>query len=465
MISDKELLELEALLREDEIYEANISFWNYCKLVAPDFYKEDREYLKEMCNDLQEFYEDDKHDALIMNLPPRHGKSRTATLFVQWCLGKDNNNKIMTGSYNEDLSTMFSKQVRDKIVEEKADSNIIVYNEIFPGTKIKRGDAAAKKWSLEGQSNNNYLATSPGGTATGFGADIMIIDDVIKSAYEANNKIILEKQWDWFTNTMLSRLQGKRKIILIMTRWSTHDLAGKALSFFEDAGFRTRSIIMKAWDGEKMLCDDVLNKQQFDVLSEMIGEDILSANYNQIPIDLKGALYKTFLTYKEAPEFIQIMNYTDTADKGNDYLCSITFGIYNNKAYILDIYYTQDPMEVTEVELAKRLLKYKVNICRIESNNGGRGFSRNVERLTRELGNNHTSFIPFTQTKNKEARILTGASGVMQNIYYPEDWKKLYKEYYTDITSYQRIGKNEHDDAPDALTGVYEQLDNNSWGW
>lgn len=464
MISNKELLELEQLIREEEIYQCKLSFWEYCKIKASDFYMEGRDYLKEMCNDMQEFYDSDDN-VLIINCPPRHGKSRTATLFVQWCLGKDNSIKIMTGSYNETLSTMFSKQVRNTITEEKADENIIVYNDIFPNTRIKRGDAAAKMWSLEGQSANNYLATSPGGTATGFGADIMIIDDLIKSAYEANNAKILEDHWDWFTNTMMSRLQGKRKIILIMTRWSTRDLAGKALSFFEDAGLKIKHINMAAFDGDKMLCDDVLNKEQFDVLAETLGEDILEANYNQKPIDLKGALYKTFLTYEETPEFTQIMNYTDTADKGSDYLCSITFGIYNNKAYVLDIYYTQDAMEVTEIEVAKRMLAYKVNICRIESNNGGRGFSRNVERLTRELGNNHTAFIPFTQTKNKEARILTGSTGVMQNIYYPKEWKKLYKEYYTDITTYQRIGKNEHDDAPDALTGVYEQLDNNTWGW
>lgn len=369
----------------------------------------------------------------------------------------------MTGSYNETLSTMFSKQVRDKITEEKADDNIIVYNEIFEKTKIKRGDAAAKMWSLEGQSCNNYLATSPGGTATGFGADIMIIDDVIKSAYEANNKIILEKQWDWFTNTMLSRLQGKRKIILIMTRWSSHDLAGKALRFFEDAGLNIKSIIMKAFDGEKMLCDDVLNKKQFDILSETIGEDILSANYNQVPIDLKGALYQSFITYNEMPEFTQIMNYTDTADQGSDFLCSITFGIYNRRAYLLDVYYTQEPMEVTEEELARRLAEYRVNNCKIESNNGGRGFSRNVKRISLENGNNNTAFNPFTQTKNKEARILTGSSGVVRNVLYPEDWKKRWKQFYNDITTYQRIGKNEHDDGPDALTGVFEQL--NSWGW
>src|SRR5699024_12313025 len=84
--------------------------------------------------------------------------------------------RSMTGSYNETLSTVFSKQVRNGIQEEKAQPDQIVYNDIFPETKIKYGDSAMNLWSLEGQ-YNNYLATSPTGTATGFGASLLIIDN------------------------------------------------------------------------------------------------------------------------------------------------------------------------------------------------------------------------------------------------------------------------------------------------
>ena len=99
--------------------------------------------------------------------------------------------KIMTGSYNETLSTVFSKNVRNTIQEVKADEDKIVYSDIFDA-KIKFGDGAMNLWSLQ-DGYNNYLATSPTGTATGFGADIIIIDDVIKNAEEANNALVLEK--------------------------------------------------------------------------------------------------------------------------------------------------------------------------------------------------------------------------------------------------------------------------------
>ncbi|EEI10459.1 hypothetical protein HMPREF0348_3037, partial [Enterococcus faecalis TX0104] len=94
---------------------------DYCKLMASDFYKQDRVYLKELCNDLQEFIYDSEDNVLVINEPPRHGKSRTAGKFVEWLLGNDNQKKIMTGSYNETLSTTFSKSVRNTVQEIKAD--------------------------------------------------------------------------------------------------------------------------------------------------------------------------------------------------------------------------------------------------------------------------------------------------------------------------------------------------------
>ena len=99
---------------------ARRDFWQYCKLKAPDFYKEDRSFLHDFCNELQSFVKSDD-EVMVVNMPPRHGKSRTVGNFVEWILGNDQTQKIMTGSYNETLSTTFSKGVRNTILEEKAD--------------------------------------------------------------------------------------------------------------------------------------------------------------------------------------------------------------------------------------------------------------------------------------------------------------------------------------------------------
>lgn len=437
---------------------ARRDFWEYCKLMAPDFYLESRGYLKDKCKQYQAFYES-PDEYLIDNEPPRHGKSRTATLFVQWVLGKWPKDKIVTGSYNETLSTVFSKAVRNKIQEKPGDDKI-VYSDIFPDTVVKRGDAAANLWGLEGNETNSYLATSPSGTVTGFGADLVLIDDIIKNAYEARNDSIKEAHWRWYNDTMLSRREGKRKVLIIMTRWATDDLAGRLISDLEKRGLKYRHIVYRAWDGAKMLCPEILNYAQYqDILIGDMGRDIVEANYNQAPIDLAGRLYTGFLTYDKLPEKIEsVDSYTDTADQGDDYLCSLTYAVSAGKAYILDIIYTQAPMEQTEKQCAETFTRLKVNHARIESNNGGRGWGRNVQRIAREQGNNFTTFQAFTQSKNKESRILTGSTGVMQNILYPEGWETKWPEYHRSMIRYQRAGKNAHDDAQDATTGVYEYL-------
>ncbi len=440
---------------------ARRDFFYYCHLMASDFYKPSRKYLVELCNDLQGFLSDDEHNVLVINEPPRHGKSRTAGMFVQWLLGNDNDKKIMTGSYNETLSTVFSKNVRNAIQETKADEDVVVFNDIFPDTHIKYGDAAMNLWSLEG-GYNNYLATSPTGTATGFGADIIIVDDLIKNAEEANNATVLEKHWEWFTNTMLSRLEEGGKIIIIMTRWHSQDLAGKALIELPKSDYKVKHISMKAYDEatDTMLCDEVLSKQAYLQKTKTMGADIASANYQQEPIDIKGRLYSGFKTYVDKPTFKRISAYTDTADTGKDYLASYIYGItMDNEAYILDVVFTKEPMEVTEPLLAQKLAEWQVNTCDIESNNGGRGFARNVERLTQDsYQNRYTVFNWFHQSQNKQARILTNTTWAIEHIYFPENWRHRWSELYQNLMSYQREGKNAHDDAADALTGVVEAI-------
>lgn len=438
---------------------ARREFFFYCNLKAPNFYKPNRKFLVDLCNELQSFYEQSDYDVLIINEPPRHGKSRTAGCFVEWILGEHPEEKIMTGSYNETLSTVFSKNVRNTIQEEKADRSKVVYTDIFPDRRIKKGDGSMNLWSLEG-GYNNYLATSPTGTATGFGASILIIDDLIKNAEEAYNESVKEKHWDWFTNTMLSRLEEGGKIIIIMTRWASDDLAGRALEGLGELGFKIKHINMKALqDDGSMLCKEILSKKSYELKTKAMGEDIASANYQQEPIDLKGQLYN-LKTYNSLPEFKYIYNYTDTADTGSDYLCSIDYGVsFDNEAYIIGVLYTKEDMEVTEKAQAKMMVEDKVNKSRIESNNGGRSYARNVERIMNiDLGSNHTVIDTFFQSANKQARILSNSSWVNQHVYVPDTWRNKWPEFAKDVTKYQREGKNKHDDCADCLSGIAETL-------
>ena len=364
----------------------------------------------------------------------------------------------MTGSYNETLSSTFAKQVRDMIATEQT-QGVTVYRDIFPDTKIKYGEASMNKWALEGSQVANYLATSPTGTATGFGADLIVIDDLIKNSEEAYNSNVLEKHIDWFTNTMLSRTEKGFKLIIIMTRWASNDLAGFILSNYDDVVHINYKAIN---DDGTPLDEGTLSLEDFEFKTKNMAKEIVYANYQQEPIDIKGRLYSEFKTYVDLPKekIVKISAYCDTADTGDDFLCNIIYADCKDSAYILDVIYTKEAMEITEPLVAEAYKKFNVNVADIESNNGGRAFARNIERITRDKGNYKTVIKWFHQSGNKIARILSNSAWVNNNIYMPVDWKNKWSEFAKDIISYQKEGKNKHDDGPDALTGVAEKTIN-----
>ncbi len=457
---DRELLKEEAL---KEL--ARREFWYYCQYMHPGFYTEDKDFLKDFCYRLQKFVESDKK-VIVINIPPRHAKSFTGTNFVPWLLGKNPKEKIMTASYNETLSTTFAAQVRDTIAEEKS-AGIRSYCDLFPGTKIKYGQASKSKWKLEGSSVDSYLATSPGGTATGFGATILIIDDLIKNSKEAYNQNVLLEHIHWFNNTMLSRTEKGFKIIIIMTRWATNDLAGYILNNWDDVVHINYKAVQE--DGS-MLCDSILSKEDFELKTKNMDKAIVYANYQQEPIDIEGRLYDSIKTYKEIPweESLGIHTRVDTADKGEDNLCSIVYAKFKDRAYILDIIYTKEGVRITQPMVAKQLKDYKVDIVRIESNFGGESYAMGVEEKTRALGNYSTVFDSFHQKGSKITRILSNSAWVQENIYLPVGWEDKYPEFANEVLHFQKEGKNAHDDGVDVLSGIAEDIkapDSFEWGY
>lgn len=452
-MNNKELIKLLA-----KVELARHNFYYFCLSLIPAVYK-DKPYLKKFCDDLENFWNDDTKKYLTISMPPRHCKSLTISLFVCYLL-KNKDIKIMTGSYNEDFSSLMCKNIRDRIQEEKVDTNRIIYQDIF-NSKILRGAAQAHKFKIDGSNNINVLSTSINGSATGFGCNLIILDDMLKSAAESYNIKVKDKIYDWFINTMLSRLEGdKQKVILIGTRWCKDDLIGRVLDWQEDNIVEIK-LRAKNENGE-MLCDTILNSSHYEELKKRQSEEIFMANYQQEPMDLKDRMYNVFNTYiKEDLKDNQgkIIAYVDTADTGKDYLCCIIAKIIERKIYILDIYYTQKSMETTEEEVAIRLKDFEVHNCRIESNNGGRGFARNVKRISDNLGNKITDIKYFTQTKNKNSRIFSNRQNIMNYIYYPKNWDLIYPEFFKSMVEYKMMEQNEHDDAQDCLTGIFETVE------
>ena len=493
------------LLREQAIRKSRQSFWEFCKHVDDiEFYRDDRWHLRFYCEALQGLYErrltptyikdllekycpewfqksfempsfedpNRVYTKLIINLPPRMGKSRTLINFCKWVLGRDITNKVMTCSYNDDLAQEFSRYTRDGIQEEQFYPHDIVFGTVFPEARVKKGDASYKKWSLEGNFFN-YLGAGTGGSITGKGANITIVDDPIKDAEQAFNEAALEKLWLWYSGTFKSRaeeIDGVPPIEIINhTRWSEADICGRILGNAKESK-DWLVLRMEAYYAHvnEYLCPTLLSPARYEELKRVIDPIIFIANYHQKETSGEGRLYKNLKTYSPAdiPRdehgnclFEQTINYTDTADMGTDFLASITGDVYQGRVYIKDVVYTMKGMEETEPMTAKMLFENKVHLCEIESNNGGRGFARNVERLLWETHKSRLTAIRWKhQTKNKKARILTHATYIMNNIYFPDDWHVRFPEFYKAITTYQREGKNKNDDGPDALTGLAEMV-------
>ena len=161
----------------------------------------------------------------------------------------------MEGCYNTQLSRRSSKIVRDKILERQEEGRI-VFSQVFPKVTIKDGSGSVDNWGVTGNQEDNYLATAPNAGSTGIGCDFLILDDTIKNKYEAYNKEILRKIFeDWFQDTLYSRLEGKRKIIIVMTRWATGDMAGRLMQMLDEQGRKYKLISKKAYNPEtdKML--------------------------------------------------------------------------------------------------------------------------------------------------------------------------------------------------------------------
>lgn len=453
------------------IKKARKYFYIFCRVLEPKQYSDEKEYLRLLCNILQLFMQgelkrEDGHvyKNIIINMPPRFYKTRTFILLCQWWLGQSLKHRFITTSYNNEIANSFSRYTRDGIQRDKNLSYEITYADIFPETKIQKGNSSLKKWALEGE-HFSYLGAGKGGTMTGIGCTDGAIDDLIKNAYEAMHDEMNENNYSWFTDTFMSRLEEGARLIIINSRWSVNDLTGKILDGPDGKDYYVFNMPAMKPDGT-MLCESVLSRERFEKLKRNMDPQIFNANFLGNPFDVQGRLYSRFKTYKDIPRdkfgiplFERIFAYCDTADEGPDYLCVIIVGIYKRQAWILDVYYTDAPMEETEPETAKRIFKHKVKEAKFESNNGGRGFARAVEKeLIETHKSRYTEVLWFHQQKNKMARILSMASYVMNNIFFPDNWKELYPEFYEHITTFQRKAKNKFDDAPDTLTGIAEEI-------
>lgn len=311
---------------------------------------------------------------------------------------------------------------------------------------------------------------------TGKGGNFIIFDDLIKGSAEFFNENHLDKLWSSYTNSWISRLEKPRRQIFVGTPWGIDDVSDRVIKGAVESREVVNVLNFKAIaSGQGMLCDDILDERTIEILRSRLDPVIFSGNYLSKRLPMAGLLYTSFNFYtaEDIPEqFDEVFYYIDTADEGKDYLSAGVVGIIYGKdefkmpikkAYMLDVYYTQDGMETTEPETAAFLVRNNIQgkmSGMVESNAGGRGFARNVERELRQKYKNEKIGINwFHQSNNKNARINSESNTIMKFFYFPKDWRtrsKSWADFSEAVTKYSKEGNNAHDDAEDMLSGISE---------
>lgn len=438
-------------------------FWDFEQALYPKLFRDDRPLLKEMAETLQWFIDDSDKHYLVMSVPPGHYKSFTGKNLGLWLMGRDPLTRIIGVANSGDLASMFSTQVRDTILGVNYGKDGIPYPQIFPNTRIKQGFATKSKWELEGSQEPSYRALSPGAATTGSRADIFLIDDIIKNYLQSLNAQELEKHFDYYKNTLFSRTDGDNyKFIIIMQRWATNDLAGRIIDLYGDDVVQIKYEIEDK--NGNMLEPTILSKKKFQEVKKTLSPNVLKANYYQYPVDVEGRLYDGFKEWTKLPKNLPVRHNADVADQGTDFLCGINWILEKTEdeinVYITDIYYSRAKAEITEPKLAKMINADDVSEAEFESNNGGKGYARNIERELHKLDNYKTLVKWTPQSKNKEARINASSGWVAKNVYMPPNWTSKYPEFAQEVLSYVAGGKNANDDGMDVLATIYERAAN-----
>lgn len=477
MMTPEERLELMLALEEQMRRESRISLLRFTQSTMPSFVPAN--YHKRYYEVLTRFAFGEIKKLMVF-LPPQHGKSEGSTRRLPaFLLGRDPDLRVAVVSYNAPKARKFNREIQ-RIIDTPE------YHEIFPETTLGGSNgASSSSWSRSVDEfeivghRGSCKTVGVGGPLTGEPVDVLIMDDLYKDAKSAWSSTVRDSVSDWYDTVAETRLHNDSQQLIVFTRWHEEDLAGALINQqgIFDAITNPNGWVIVTYpaikvgkpteydpreEGEALWPE----RHSLEKLQEIRSRNphVFESLYQQDPKPQQGLLYEQgFRTYTVMPPTRRHIrkNYTDTADEGKDYLCSIDYIETELGNYVIDVLYTQKPMEFTEVAQAKMMTKDQIQYCNIESNNGGRGFARNVERNMRLAGNAKTHVHWFHQTNNKAVRIFTHSGEVQNLTFFPEGWRNLWPEFHHAITNYMRTGTNEHDDAPDALTGTIEMRSRN----
>ena len=309
----------------------------------------------------------------IIEVPPRHGKSISfSVLLPTFYILNHLNRKILLASYGYTLAGQFAFKVRNLL----ANTGIVTF------TKEMVND-------FETEQEGGLFSAGVGGSITGKGASLLILDDPTKNMEEARSKNIRDKTYEWFNSTFLTRAEPNANVVVIQTRWHSDDLAGRLLSekkekwieikfpaFAEENDFLNREIGEPLWP-------ERFSKEELEEKKVAMGSYVWNALYQQNPIASEASIFKTsmfkYYEFKDGMYYLENKAFRDfdfifgTADLAlkkeemNDYTAIGIWGIKGNA--ILLIHRIKERLQAGEILETFRSLyqKYLTNVFYVES--------------------------------------------------------------------------------------------------
>jgi len=282
-----------------------------------------------------------KSKRLIINMPPRHTKSEFASfLLPAWYLGRFPNKKIIQCSNTAELAVGFGRKVRN-LVDSDA------YAKIFPNVSLRSDSKAAGRWATN--ANGDYFAIGVGGTVTGKGADLLIIDDPHseqEAALASNDPSVFDKVFEWYTSGPRQRLQPGGSIVIVMTRWAKRDLTGKICQSIIDRDGEVWDMISlpAILPNGRPLWPEFWSFKELDALRDELPLPKWQAQYQQDPTSEEGAIVKREWwkewDHERPPQCNFIIQSWDTAftkNERSDYSACTTWGVFYKDEDVNDV--------------------------------------------------------------------------------------------------------------------------------
>lgn len=453
-------------------FDAYLQAVEYGKPLDKKFYLPRRHYLRRYVEGYQEVLEG-KLDFLSISMPKRCGKSQLGINFTNMLSGKFPDRSTLMEGTGDDLVQSFYKGCLEYIQQP----NDYHFYDIFPESKLVQTNADTKVINLLHKSRfPTVMCRSIDARQVGLSeaTNLLYLDDCVEGREEAKNRQRLDDKWEVISGDIIGRAIEGTPIVICGTRYSLYDPIGHLQEEMRKQGKRCKIIETPALDpvtdesnfeyireGRK-----VFTTQYFRDQREMLSAEQFESEFQQQPFEAKGILFPeaSLNRYFELPvdrEPDSIIAVCDTADKGADYCSMPIAAVYGDEVYIVDVVFDDSPPEVTKPECAKALMDNLVVAGTFESNNAGTYFARDVQWILTDR-----KYVCNIRTKrtisNKQTRIEFASDNIIKHFYFKDPSlyarNSQYAMFMKQVTTYTRSGKVPHDDAPDSLSLLENEL-------